>query len=412
MAVTISGCNSQGCAPWNSFRSIWVGGMAGVLAAGGRWLLRRAHPDILYGYALVSLAILAIAPVVIACAGIVRPLILLPPAALAGWSPEQVEMALLHELAHVRRWDNLVNLIQRIVEAALFFQPAVWIVSGWVRREREHCCDRIVTGYIGRGSEYARALLALAETTSTPIIHGAYMARARNHLVDRVRSILTPEDHTMRLSRSTVGVATALLFVPVVLAAALAEKANSELPLPQTKTANRASNEAESGAVEQPQESAPGQSGSVTNRQLNRSGMTKAARRRDNGDRPWQPGPIPATITVDVAGVAKDESGSAIHGATITLYSITEQGSKAAGTATTDAQGVYSIRAATIPVWSSNRGHPLPKEITPYADFILSGLAPGFGIAWSPQQGMYALKEPNPKDIQGRLPLGQPSYLT
>jgi len=43
--------------------------------------------------------------------GIVRPLILLPPAALTGWSPEQLEMVLLHELVHVRRWDNLVNLV-------------------------------------------------------------------------------------------------------------------------------------------------------------------------------------------------------------------------------------------------------------------------------------------------------------
>ena len=43
--------------------------------------------------------------------GIVRPMILLPPAALTGWSPEELEMVLLHELAHVRRWDNLVNLV-------------------------------------------------------------------------------------------------------------------------------------------------------------------------------------------------------------------------------------------------------------------------------------------------------------
>ncbi len=109
--------------------------------------------------------------------GIVRPLILLPPAVLAGWSLEQVEMALLHELAHVRRWDNLVNLVQRIVESALFFHPAVWIVSGWARHEREHCCDRVVVEYTGRVLDYAMALFALSESTSTPIIHGAYMAQ-------------------------------------------------------------------------------------------------------------------------------------------------------------------------------------------------------------------------------------------
>ena len=74
--------------------------------------------------------------------GIFRPLILLPAVALTGWDPQQLEMVLLHELAHVRRWDNLVNLVQRVVESLLFFHPRVWIVSAWVRREREHCCDR------------------------------------------------------------------------------------------------------------------------------------------------------------------------------------------------------------------------------------------------------------------------------
>jgi beta-lactamase regulating signal transducer with metallopeptidase domain len=66
----------------------------------------------------------------------------LPPAALTGYSPDEIEMVLLHELAHVRRWDNLINLIQRIVESLLFFHPAVWLISSWVRRERESCCDR------------------------------------------------------------------------------------------------------------------------------------------------------------------------------------------------------------------------------------------------------------------------------
>ena len=61
--------------------------------------------------------------------GIIRPMILLPPAAITGWSPDEIEMVLLHELAHVRRWDNLVNLLQRCVESLLFFHPAVWLIS-------------------------------------------------------------------------------------------------------------------------------------------------------------------------------------------------------------------------------------------------------------------------------------------
>ena len=94
--------------------------------------------------------------------GVVRPLILLPAAAMSGWSAEQFEMVLLHELAHVRRWDNLVNLIQRLVESALFFHPAVWIVSGWVRKEREHCCDEIVVRQTGKARAYVETLLTLS----------------------------------------------------------------------------------------------------------------------------------------------------------------------------------------------------------------------------------------------------------
>ena len=87
--------------------------------------------------------------------GVLRPMILLPAAALAGWDSQQLEMVLLHELAHVRRHDNLVNLLQRIVESLLFFQPMVWIISGWVRREREHCCDELVVARTRQPHAYA-----------------------------------------------------------------------------------------------------------------------------------------------------------------------------------------------------------------------------------------------------------------
>ena len=71
-------------------------------------------------------------------------------------------MVLWHELAHLRRWDNLINLIQRVVESLLFFHPAVWWVSAWARLEREHCCDLIVVERTGRPRAYAETLAALA----------------------------------------------------------------------------------------------------------------------------------------------------------------------------------------------------------------------------------------------------------
>jgi hypothetical protein len=157
--------------------------------------------------------------------GVVRPLILLPPAALTGWSPAQLEMVLLHELAHVRRWDNLVNLGQRIVEALLFFHPVVWWVSHWVRLERECCCDALVVAHTGRPHAYAHFLAGLAFRPAAAVASGM----AEHHLVTRIRRLVSREDHPMKLSRNLVGLVGLLLVVPFFLLVAHAQ------PAPQAK---------------------------------------------------------------------------------------------------------------------------------------------------------------------------------
>jgi beta-lactamase regulating signal transducer with metallopeptidase domain len=94
--------------------------------------------------------------------GWIRPVILLP-MTLSGLSPEQVEMILAHELAHIRRHDFLVNLMQAVVETLLFYHPAVWWISARVRIEREHCCDDAAIAVCGNPLQYARALTRLEE---------------------------------------------------------------------------------------------------------------------------------------------------------------------------------------------------------------------------------------------------------
>ena len=96
--------------------------------------------------------------------GWVRPVVLLPASALAGLSPQcSCEAVLAHELAHVRRHDYLVNLLQSVVETLLFYHPAVWWVSAEVRAEREHCCDDLAVEVCGDRLVYVSAL---AELTS------------------------------------------------------------------------------------------------------------------------------------------------------------------------------------------------------------------------------------------------------
>jgi beta-lactamase regulating signal transducer with metallopeptidase domain len=94
--------------------------------------LRMSRPVQLLESSLVD------APTVI---GFIKPVILLPTSALTGLSLPQLESLLIHELAHIRRHDYLVNILQSVIETLLFYHPAVWWVSHRIRVEREHCCD-------------------------------------------------------------------------------------------------------------------------------------------------------------------------------------------------------------------------------------------------------------------------------
>ena len=94
--------------------------------------------------------------------GWIRPVILLPAGALTGLTGEQLEAILAHELAHIRRLDYLVNLLQTVAETLLFYHPGVWWVSRCIRAERENCCDDLAVQACGRPLVYARALTAVA----------------------------------------------------------------------------------------------------------------------------------------------------------------------------------------------------------------------------------------------------------
>jgi TonB family protein len=100
------------------------------------------------------------APTVI---GWLRPVVLMPVGCLAGLSTAQMEAILAHELAHIRRHDYLVSVMQSVVEALLFYHPAVWWVSKQMRRERESCCDDVAVQMSGDRVAYARALSWLEE---------------------------------------------------------------------------------------------------------------------------------------------------------------------------------------------------------------------------------------------------------
>ncbi len=173
--------------------------------------------------------------------GIVRPMILLPPAALTGWSPEELEMALLHELAHVRRHDNLVNVLQRFVESLLFFHPCVWLVSRWLRVDREQCCDAIVVRQTGAREAYADLLISVARDASSRRLPSTAVALSSHPLARRVRRILQLEDEEMLVSKRSMGLVAVVLVAFVALAmwhgqpASVAQDASGEPEAPATE---------------------------------------------------------------------------------------------------------------------------------------------------------------------------------
>lgn len=111
----------------------------------------------------IQVRLMVTARVAVPCVvGWLKPVILLPPAALTGLSTLQLEMVLAHELSHIRRHDYLVNLIQVGVETLLFYHPVVRWVSRDARRERELCCDDCAVHACGDALHYAHALTDLA----------------------------------------------------------------------------------------------------------------------------------------------------------------------------------------------------------------------------------------------------------
>ena len=132
---------------------------------------------------------LVVGPVVI---GWLRPMILLPVTSLTGLTTEQLEAVLAHELAHVRRFDYVANLVQTVIETVFFYHPAVWWVSRRMRIHREDCCDDRAISVVASPLSYASALLALyelqdARSVSAPVVA---MSATGGSLKKRIHRVL------------------------------------------------------------------------------------------------------------------------------------------------------------------------------------------------------------------------------
>lgn len=125
--------------------------------------------------------------------GFLFPVVLLPAALLTALDEDEWSHIVVHELAHVRRYDDWANLVQRILEQVFFYLPAVVWAGRRLEFQRELACDEFAALWCGSGRAYARCLTRVAETARRDSLLLAPGATARGgQLSRRVATLLTP----------------------------------------------------------------------------------------------------------------------------------------------------------------------------------------------------------------------------
>ncbi|WP_263410871.1 M56 family metallopeptidase [Terriglobus tenax] len=122
--------------------------------------------------------------------GVWRTAVILPASIATQLTPEEIESVLAHELAHIRRWDYITNLLQTAIESLLFFHPAVWWLSHRTRHLREICCDAVAARTCDDPVIYAQALLRLEEERTQRLRLAVALNNGQTPLLGRVKQIL------------------------------------------------------------------------------------------------------------------------------------------------------------------------------------------------------------------------------
>jgi beta-lactamase regulating signal transducer with metallopeptidase domain len=169
--------------------------------------------------------------------GTLRAIVLLPLSAVTSLGPDELEVVLAHELAHVRRADFFWNILQTIAETLFFFHPAIWWLSARIRHERELCCDDLALRICPNPLVYAHALFRLEEQRSRYLRLAMALDghQSRQTLLARIARILgepmtripNRRFRTFSLASACAGLVVLFLPVPHLLA--------SLNPAPQSK---------------------------------------------------------------------------------------------------------------------------------------------------------------------------------
>lgn len=166
---------------------------------------------------------LAKVPMVI---GHLKPLILIPAGMITALSPAGIEAILIHELAHIRRFDYLMNILVNSLEIVFFFNPAVLWLTALIREERENCCDDIALAHTGSKREYVQALVACQEYRLTTPAYAMAFSGQKFHLLERVKRMLSNSNSSLNIMERVVLASALLIAVLVTAAFSNADKIN------------------------------------------------------------------------------------------------------------------------------------------------------------------------------------------
>lgn len=168
-------------------------------------------------------------------AGFIKPIILVPVGLLSNLPPNQVEAILLHELAHIKRSDFVMNVVQTFTETLFFFNPALLWMNTLIREERENCCDDIALSVSQDRSSLVRALLSISQDASANNALSAAFSGRKNSVLKRAKRILGVKSAMInQLERSILSISI-LFFVLLIMAYTTDQKKEVEIPSAQVE---------------------------------------------------------------------------------------------------------------------------------------------------------------------------------
>ena len=181
-----------------------------------------------------------------AVVGFWRPVVLLPASWLTALPTDVLEAVIAHELAHIRRHDVWVNLLQRIAETLFFYHPAVWWLSNRIRFEREMCCDELAVEATGERGNYVIALeqVGRLRVHGIPNLAMAFTGDKKMNLLRRVENVLNPTGKPSREPAWLVGVLA--VAIPFLVLGTIGLSANQNMAMAQEREGTQSS-EAEAG---------------------------------------------------------------------------------------------------------------------------------------------------------------------